>query len=98
MEEKQKSARLKRKLSLLESYKSSFDGIYGKKVLFDLMKESGFLSPAHTVGDPYTTAYNDGKRSVLLFILKQLNTSTEDILNLIKQGEENERSAFKSDE
>lgn len=57
----------------------------GQVVFRDLLSESSFLSPTFTPGDSHAMAHNEGQRSVMLYILNQLqfaNVHTaSDILN-----------------
>jgi len=76
---------------MVRLYKETFGTQNGKKVLFDLVKRSGFFAPAHVEGDPYSTHYNDGRRQVALYILKKLETDIDKLLALIKEGEKHEQ-------
>jgi hypothetical protein len=48
------------------------------------------LQPSHMMGDPHTTAYNEGKRTVALHILQKLNTNEKDLIKMINRGDEYE--------
>ena len=58
----------------LADYRTIFKGPQGERVLADL---------CHVPGDPYSTAYNDGRRSVIIDLLRYLGTDLERLNNLI---------------
>lgn len=76
--------------TILKSYEKTFSDLDGQRVLFDLMNECGLLSSSQFTGDPYETAFREGKRYALLYILKKLETDPQKLRELIekKQGEE----------
>ena len=53
-------------------YLDTFSTEQGKRVLDDLMKQSGVMRPAHVVGDSHESAYMEGQRQVVLSILDKL--------------------------
>ena len=53
---------------LAQDYVNAFTSESGKRVLDDLRKSFGRRS-SHAPGDPYTTAYNEGRRDVYLRIM-----------------------------
>lgn len=55
------------------------------------------LSTSHVPGDSHSTAYNEGTRQCVLYILQQLNTSEEDLIKLIEGGKNVERDIFDVD-
>jgi hypothetical protein len=89
--------RLKRTLALVQHYKDTFQSSSGKIVLFDLLKSAGVLGTSLVPGDPYSTHYNEGSRSVGLYIMKQIGTSEQDLLDLIERGKKHERDLFPED-
>tara|TARA_Y100000310_G_scaffold239682_1_gene243373 strand:- start:11728 stop:11985 length:258 start_codon:yes stop_codon:yes gene_type:complete len=50
-------------------YKQVFGTPEGQKVLKDLMDFCGFMTPSYTPDNQYNTAFNEGRRRVLLRIL-----------------------------
>ena len=56
-------------------------------MLSDLLGKGGFLVPAHEHGDPFTTAFNDGRRSMALVILDGLRWSEGQVLTLVTARE-----------
>ena len=56
---------------LAEAYHQVFSSGDGKLVLADLMSRFHVLGPSFA-GDPYTTAFREGERNVLLYIAEKL--------------------------
>ena len=67
----------------LADYRTIFKGPQGERVLADLCHRHGIFDPCHVPGDPYTTAYNDGRRSVVVDLLRYLGTALERLDNLL---------------
>lgn len=59
---------------LAKSYKECFSTVEGKKVLLDLMKQGRFMQPTFVPNDPYTSAYNEGMRRIILRIVSFVET------------------------
>lgn len=53
-------------------YKRVFSGSDGQKVLKDLMDFCHFAQPVHDPSNPMNTAFNDGKRRVVLRVISFL--------------------------
>ena len=68
----------------LADYRTIFKGPQGERVLADLCHRHGIFDPCHVPGDPYTTAYNDGRRSVVVDLLRYLGTDLERLDNLLE--------------
>lgn len=60
------------RMTLVADYKRVFGTPHGKKVLRHLMKMHGFLQHSHIEGDPYSTAFNEGCRNVVVLIARKL--------------------------
>ena len=67
----------------LADYRTVFEGPQGQRVLADLCHRHGIFDPCHVPGDPYSTAYNDGRRSVVVDLLRYLGTDLERLDNLL---------------
>ena len=67
----------------LADYRTIFEGPQGQRVLADLCHRHGIFDPCHVPGDSYSTAYNDGRRSVVVDLLRYLGTDLERLNNLI---------------
>ena len=68
----------------LADYRTIFEGPQGQRVLADLCHRHGIFDPCHVPGDPYSTAYNDGRRSVIIDLLRYLGTDLERLDNLLE--------------
>jgi hypothetical protein len=84
--------RAKRVLATISDYQVVFKSEHGRRVLWDLMKHSGMLSPSTISGDPYATHYNDGMRSISLYILQKLNADANQLEQIIKGGHSEDRA------
>lgn len=65
-----------RALKLRQSYRNIFRGPDGLIVLADLQARLGGKS--HTPGDPYETAFKEGRRDVLLFLQHMLQSERQE--------------------
>ena len=68
----------------LADYRTIFKGPQGERVLADLCHRHGIFDPCHVPSDPYSTAYNDGRRSVVVDLLRYLGTDLERLDNLLE--------------
>jgi hypothetical protein len=92
MSEEKNKVRAKRVLATITDYQIVFKSEHGRRVLWDMMKHSGMLSPSTINGDPYATHFNDGMRSMSLYILQKLNTNAEQLEQMIKGGHDEDKS------
>lgn len=75
-----------RQRKLLGAYREVFDAPAGRIVLLDLMRAGGVLSVS--LGQtPQETAWNDGRRSLVLHVLQQLRMQEAEMLRLATQKE-----------
>lgn len=72
----------KRERATVGAYKAVFTSAQGDIVLRDLMIQCGLLSVSHVSGDSHDTAFNEGKRAVVLFILERLRWSEPELMKL----------------
>lgn len=74
------------KAELVRSYKAVFSTDQGKKVLYDLMKTFHVL---HSTMDanPQELAYNEGARSVVLRILRTIQTDPAELERMLNEQE-----------
>jgi hypothetical protein len=82
----------KRSLATLADYQSIFGSDAGKRVLWDLMKHSNMMAPCTINGDPYATHYNDGMRSVCLYVLQKINADAKKLQEMLERGQNEERA------
>lgn len=69
-------------IARVHDFQATFETEHGKRVLKQLMKNTGFLHTNFVNNDPYGTAYNEGARSIVLHILNMLKI---DVNKLEKQ-------------
>ena len=69
------------------SYKELFSTEVGREVLEDLMKNN-FLWTSTQTSDPHETAFNEGRRSVILAILNYVSLDADRIQTMMKQNYE----------
>lgn len=67
------------------AYKTIFNTPQGKEVLKDLLKFCHFDSPTFMPNDPYTSAFNEGKRRVALRILGIMNMDEEAMNKVLEE-------------
>lgn len=77
-----------RLLATLADYQRTFSTPHGKRVLRRMMKESGMLSPNFVEGDPYGTAFNEGKRAAVIEILQRTKVDLRDLEKRLKERDE----------
>lgn len=61
----------------IEAFRKTFSTEEGKEVLHFLAKETNAYDPTHTVGDPYQTAFNEGRRAVYNHIISLIGANPE---------------------
>lgn len=64
----------------IHSYQLVFSSIEGTEVLHDLAKVCGAYTSSHST-DPYTTAFNEGKREAYNHIIRMIERNME-LVNL----------------
>ena len=67
------SADNKKLKELISNYKTCFNTDTGKMVLEDLKKRSHFHNTTHVQGDSHESAYNEGQRSLVVFMETLIN-------------------------
>jgi hypothetical protein len=83
------------KLQLFDSYRLVFRAPGSEEVLEDLVRASGYDQHGYERGDPYTTAFNAGKRALMIHILRRVQVGRSpgllnQVLEAYKQVEEHE--------
>ena len=71
----------------IQDYQQVFGTESGKAVLHDLMKRGGCLSTSMHA-DSHMTAYNEGRRSLVLEILSRLRMTEQQLNELSRKEEE----------
>lgn len=80
--------RLNQAMRLNLAYQKTFADGDGREVLKDLMKSTGYDSTTFVPNSPYDSAFNEGARSVVIRIIKQLNMNPESFLKLMEDIDE----------
>lgn len=75
---------VQRRTAMARAYQDLLGSHEGEPVLFDILRECGLLVTSHVEGDVNTTAYNEGKRAIGLFILNRLRWSEMEMLALAR--------------
>lgn len=75
-------AAYRKRRAIATAYIGVFGSPEGKMVLHDILRAGGILEPAHQPGDPYQTAFNDGRRSLALHIIERLRWSEGELEEL----------------
>ena len=84
-------AKVQKKLSEIhDSYRAVFNTKDGERVLEHLVKVGFLDTTVHTPGDPYDTAFKEGKRSIVISILRFIERDPRELLRLVQEGEQNE--------
>jgi len=71
-----------------DSYRAVFDSPDGERVLEHLIKVGYVDTTVHTPGDSHDTAYKEGKRSIVISILRFIERDPREILRQVQQGEQ----------
>ena len=85
-----KTAKKNNYLATISDYKKTFGSPEGRRVLFHLMKVHGVMLTSHVEGDPYSTAFNEGGRNVVIQILRKMRMDLKEMEKLIEQESEME--------
>ena len=75
-------ARAKRERALASAYQQFWRDGEGRMVLEDIFRASGLLEVSHVQGDPGTSQFNDGRRSIALHIIQRLRWSEGELVAL----------------
>jgi len=76
------------RLAINASYRAVFDSPEGERVLHDLMQRAGILETSVIEGDAGMTHFKEGRRSVVLDILAELQWSESDIARAARERSE----------
>jgi hypothetical protein len=77
-------------------YRSVFDTPEGRAVLEDICRHNFVFRTTYVMGsDPTKVAFNEGKRHTALSILRFINKSPEEFLEMIEDGMERDAAARK---
>lgn len=74
-----------KKLAYIRAYKQFFETDSGRYVLWDMMKQCHFRGTSYSP-NPQEMAFNEGRRSVILDILKITETDERKILDFFQKS------------
>jgi len=69
-------------------YQVVFNTEEGKRVLYDMMKNTGALTSSFNPDNPHITSFNEGQRSVCISIMKHLKFNPQKFEKMMQQGEQ----------
>lgn len=79
---------------LISLYKTVFSNGNGLIVLHDLYRRFGMFKTSFVANDPTGTAFNEGQRSVLLFINETMKTDLKKFNKVIEEQKSHYDSEF----
>lgn len=74
----------KQRMQTAGDYHTVYNMAEGERMILDMLRESGVLSVAHVSGDPGTSAFNDGKRAMGLYLIGKLRWSEGQLVKLAR--------------
>lgn len=90
MAKKLKDGRQQRNLDLLTACQRVFETEDGKQLLFDMMKSNGMFTTTFNE-NPYTSAFLEGRRSMVADLIANLDKDVSSIYKMIKEQQELEK-------
>lgn len=86
-------AAFRKRSALAAAYETIYHLPQGRMVIEDLLKKTGLLEVSHVMGDPATTSYRDGRRSIGLEIIDAMRWSEGKLIQLAKEQTSERASA-----
>ena len=80
----------KKQVKLIRTYQRLFNSDEGKQVLYDLLRRSNVLSTSFNGMDYLSMAYNEGRRSLMLYILSRIDSDPEAMKQLMEKSIEDD--------
>ncbi len=68
-----------------QDYRRAFGGEPGRRVLRDLMRRHFVLRSTQIAGDSHETAFNEGRRAVVLDVLHALNANEDALREMMAE-------------
>jgi len=81
-----------KRATIIQDYKRVFGSVSGKRVLKDLMQIHNFYSSSFSQDSDTLTAFNEGKRDVILRILHHIKVDVDDLMKMIEEMEDDDRT------
>lgn len=89
---KQLRDKIRERARIHESYQNIFNTPDGERVLRHLMKVGGVTKSSFVAGDPNTTAFNEGRRHLVLSILTYIYKDHDALVRAIEEGIQDENT------
>jgi hypothetical protein len=77
-------------MSIADDYHLTFSSAHGRRVLLDMMAKF-HLNHSSFHRDPHVTAFREGERNSVLYILTMLNMTERDLALMIAEREDEAR-------
>ena len=84
--QRRRSPQREREEAIKAAYRTVFQTPEGVLVLHDLINRGGLLSTSMVLGESHETAFNEGKRGLLLEILNVLRWTPGRVMALVNEG------------
>jgi len=68
-----------------QDYQTVFSTPQGRRVLSDLVRTANVDRSTYVTGDSHQTAFNEGKRAIVMRILNRLHVSPEEVIRISKE-------------
>lgn len=81
----------KRSLASVKLYQDAFDCPHGKKLLWDLMKHSGFMESPGKI-EANDIIFREGQKDIVRYIFSKIKTDYVQLEKLINGGLDDDRS------
>jgi hypothetical protein len=89
----QKKAR-NRSLVSVKLYQKKFDNPEGKKILWDLMKHSGFMDSPKGDINANDVIFREGQKDIVRYILQKIKTDYKQLEKLVNGGLDDDRESW----
>jgi hypothetical protein len=83
-------------LATVADFQRVFDSPEGKNVLAYLMKTADFMRTTYVPNDPYGTAFNEGRRAIVIDIVNRLKIDIRALEKLLMKEESNKGDQYVS--
>lgn len=88
----------KKRLATIADYQQVFGSEAGQRVLTDILYDCGIISSSYVQGDPHSTCFNEGRRSMGLKILEKIKIDMMKLKQQIDKGDFDEYYDFGTDD
>ncbi len=74
-----------REAGLVTIYRSVFGTVKGKEILHDLIEKCGLYKTSYVPRDAQGTAFNEGMRSMIMYVIAKLELKPDDVRDLYSE-------------